>query len=244
MHETRQTLGDLLVSETGLQAMLGQHRIVQIGECSDRLCLHARHPIELREVGQFVAGLRTENVGENPHGVQRSPFVAHTLSQRLHHSRRIVTSLPFDLQLSFEPFVVALRIQLLDPTRKIVGSLLQEMSSCRFEFLGERRLVVGGESPPDILDSIHPPASPFRTLPVGPIGDQQRAVAIDDEIRRLEAVGIVFGTGDKLNFVDRLQTVAAGCRRVPHHRSTPFAEIEAAILGRELRLAVVNAAGR
>ena len=88
--------------------MLDQHRIMQIRECSDRLRLHARHPIPLREVKQVVAGLPAKNVGENPNGMHRSAFLTDSLSQRLHHSHRVVTSLPLDLELSDEPFVVAL----------------------------------------------------------------------------------------------------------------------------------------
>ena len=163
MHHSRQTLGDVLVSGAGIEAMFDQHRIVQVGECSNCLRLHARHEIPLRGFEQFVAGLWTQNVSENPHIMQDRSLAERSLSQQLHDGRRIIAPQSFDRELCFQPFVVTLGVQLLEPTGEVVRQVFN------LPWLGTRGKVFLSHK----LHSINPGAAALGTLAVRPIGDQQ-----------------------------------------------------------------------
>jgi hypothetical protein len=109
--ESCESFGDDLVSGTGVEPMLGQDRIVQIGQCADCLRLYPREDIVSSQFEQLIAGLRTEDVSQNPHAMQPSALVEIRLSQQLDDSGWIVAKLSLDRELCLQPLVVAVGIQ-------------------------------------------------------------------------------------------------------------------------------------
>src|SRR5687768_6433149 len=93
-------------------------------------------------------------------------------------------------------------------------------------------------------NAIDPPPPALGTLAVAPIGDQQRAVAIDHQIGRLEAIGVGCRAGGEIDLLGRREAAAQRLPIATHHGSSPFAENQAAVqLAGKRRLSVTDAAG-
>src|SRR5262249_40086860 len=110
------------------------------------------------------------------------------------------------------------------------------VGTCRIE-LCQGQLKPGGGSPrtwgrsptflADITDLINPPAPALRPLAVGPVGDEERTVMADNQVGRLEAVGVVRGAGGEVDLLERREGRAAALGPVADHRPAPLAEEQA-----------------
>ena len=73
-------------------------------------------------------------------------------------------------------------------------------------------------------DSIDPSTSAQGTLAVRPVGDEERAVPMDDKIGRLETVRIRLRAGSELDLFQWLERAAPEFGAIPHDRPAPLAE--------------------
>src|SRR5262249_4720372 len=97
----------------------------------------------------------------------------------------------------------------------------------------------------NIADLVNSSATSARSLAVGPVGDEERAVTVDNQVGRLEAVGVGGGGGGKVGFAGRRERCAGALQRVVDHGSAPLAEEEtSAIGGGQGRFEVTDTSGR
>ena len=94
-----------------------------------------------------------------------------------------------------------------------------------------------------MADAIDPRTASLGTLSVCPVGHQQRAVAIDHQVRRFEAVGVVLRSRRELDFFQRGKAAAERFGSTAHHGATPLTKEQATELGGKLRLAVGDTPG-
>jgi hypothetical protein len=141
--------------------------------------------------------------------MQPSRHADAALAERFEQPLHTSSAAPLDHLLSLDALVKAFRIELRDPV--IEPGIPRDRP-------GHRGLVSGAANPVDST-----PAA-LRPLPVGPVGDEQRAVAIDHQVGRLEAVGIVTRPGGELLLHERCETAALASRSAGDDGAAPLAE--------------------
>src|SRR5437660_10923472 len=77
---------------------------------------------------------------------------------------------------------------------------------------------------PAVSDVINPPTAALRPLSISIVGYHQRAVALNDQISRLETIRIVFLAGGKFQLGGPLKSATARTQWIAHHRFAPLAK--------------------
>src|SRR5207302_5634838 len=96
-----------------------------------------------------------------------------------------------------------------------------------------------------VCDLINAPAAAARALVLRPIHHNQRPVAQDDQVCRLEGVTVVLCAGGKLEFFQGSKAAALPLRSVLYDCPAPFTEKQIALVfGRELPLELTEPASR
>ena len=227
--EGGQSRGQIGVALIARQAMPGEDRVGQVGHGADGLSLDARIGIGPGQLHEFIDRGRSPRVGQDPYGVQPPPHPDAAAPDRVAHRVEPLASAAFEAHLGVEPLGVARRVE--------QGDLLLDLVARRVAALVRRPRRPGGR------DAIDAAAAPLRLLAVRPVGHDQRAVALGDEVGRLEPVRVAVAPGGELDLLGRREAAPRSLRAIAHHRPAPFAEEQvAAILGREPRFQVAEPA--
>ena len=155
--------------------MLHEYGVAEVGQGSNRLGSHSRVNVGPGHVEQLVdrstvssTGRSTgADMGQNPHRVQSATNTDAILTQGFAKFRQTLAVATFDRRLGLAALEVTVGFELRNPLKGLTLLLL----AVYLPFIG---------------DTIDSRPAPIRSLTVGPIGDDQRTIVLDNHVRRFE----------------------------------------------------------
>src|SRR5262245_37877397 len=106
----------------------------------------------------------------------------------------------FQRQMGLQTYVIAVGIELLQPIACAFVLLIVARSFGRGSIAWSR-----------IGDAVNPSPAAQRTLAVGPVGDEERAIPCHNNVGWLEAVGVILCAGGERYFFHRGETSRCVC---------------------------------
>src|SRR5262249_28625571 len=188
----RESLGQGRVRGVGSESVLDQYRIGKVRQGTHRLRLHPRLGIALRQCKQPLHRFWALEPGHDPDGMQPPADAELAILQGLDDRLQTVLATTLDGFLSLAALEGTWRIE---PAHELIQS-----SRLLTTFRRDCRLL---PLFPDVTDLINPPTSPARALAVRPVGDEKRTIAVHDQVRWFEPVGVIPSTSGKLDLLER-----------------------------------------